>query len=371
MDYKAALSSLEAVSKETADGILIKNVPEYSHCIAGMLDPRVKKNLQKAIEHENIPVADEPNIAVLRARMGWPNTDVTNGVVFTEHTSIQSGERVIPVRIYRTSGNYKPCIVYFHGGGFFGGSLNCVENPCKCLALNADCVVISVDYRLAPEHPFPQGFDDCYDVIKEIYAAPEKYRINNNKIGVCGDSAGGNLAAVCAIRDRNEGECKIQYAALVYPTVNIGGRGNEFYKWSIKDYIIHDDRTLTQKAIMEIGKNAEEKLLTKLYLAGNAELEKNEYVSPIFMERNKGFPKTLIITAEYDYLRVEGEAYGMLLKNEVLKNEVLKNAEVDVKMIRYSGMDHAFIDKIGEYPQAEDAMKEIAKMFTNKENSYE
>jgi len=356
MDYPTALSSLEAAGRELEGGVLIKNVPEYPDCIGGLLDPRVRKNRQKAMEPKNISASRVFDLAAERANMGWPNEDVTNGAVLTEKTSIKSGNREIPVRIYRMSGNSKPCIVFFHGGGFFGGSLDCVENPCKCIAFHADCVVISVNYRLAPEHPFPQGFDDCFDVIKEIYASPEKYGIDKDKIGVCGDSAGGNLAAVCSIRDRNESGHRIQYAALVYPTVDIGGRGNGLYQWSIKDYDIHDDEALAREAIMEIGRDAEEKLLTKLYLGGNIELEKNEYVSPIFVEKVDGLPRTLIITAEYDFLRVEGEAYGMLLKT----------AGVDVKMIRYNGMDHAFIDKIGEYPQAEDAMKEIAKMFTKR-----
>ena len=353
MNYQAALSSLSMMNREPADGIIVKSVPEFPDCGAGQLDPRVRENRRKALEHRETSDRKVFNLAVERAAMGWPNTDVTDGTVLTEHTSIQSGPRKIPVRIYRTPGNCKPCIVFFHGGGFYGGSVDCVENPCKCIAFNADCVVISVDYRLAPEYPFPQGFNDCYEVIQAVYSAPEQYGVDRRKIGVCGDSAGGNLAIACALRDRNEGMHGIQYAALVYPTVNISGRGTGLYQWSIEDYVMPEDGALARDAIMEIGRNTEAKLLTKLYLAGNAELERNEYVSPVFMKSADGLPKTLIITAEYDYLRVEGEAYGRLLRN----------AGVDVKMIRYGGMDHAFIDKIGEYPQAEDAMKEIAKMF--------
>lgn len=350
-EYDKLLGILEtsAETKEV-EGIrsVIKHIPDLH--IAGDLDPRVLKVISSYTNLSEEEQTEPANVSIeaIRASMGWLNRDVTTTEITTELISIPSKEHDIPARIYRPISNeLLPAVVFFHGGGFIGGSLKTVENPCKALAEKAHAAVVSVDYRLAPEHPFPAGLEDCLTAVKWVYENAEKLGINKEQLAVCGDSAGGNLAAVCSLLDSQQGTNRIKYQALIYPVVNPGRIDTEDHRWDINEYEVFHHHELIKGVILALAGSSS--MLNKLYLQGADVTDIR--VSPLLADDLNGLPETLIINAEYDYLRLQAEAYARKLARSGVKT----------KMIQYKGMDHAFIDKIGDYPQAEDCMNEIAK----------
>lgn len=262
---------------------------------------------------------------------------------------IPSEDGDIPVRLYRPSHTEAiPVILFFHGGGFFGGTLDTVENPCKLLSERANAVVISVDYRLAPEHPFPAGLNDCYRAFEWVHAHANELNILKDRIGVAGDSAGGNLATACCLMEQERGEGRICYQALVYPVVNLGSIPTDDFEWTLDAYDISHHHDLIRGVVLALADA--DSFFNDLYLQGMADVT-HPLVSPLFADDFSSLPPTLIVTAEYDYLRLEGEAYA----------RKLSGAGVPTRLVQYRGMDHAFMDKLGDYPQAEDCMNEIAK----------
>jgi len=333
---------------------IAKPIPD-SNAI-GELDPRVfQVTLQTA--EKMASMAEQPVdpsdldgfVKGLRAMMGWNNDDVTISNVETTYKIIDGTNGPIPLRIYTpTNEGNLPAIVFFHGGGFIGGSVDVVENPCKALAEKAEAVVISVDYRLAPEHAYPAGLTDCFETVTWVYKHAEEIRVNPQQIAVSGDSAGGNLATVCALMDSEKGTGMIKFQALIYPTVNMSGIQTEDFNWSLDQYEIRNHSEFITPMITGMAGSSE--LLFQLYLQNNAEIT-DPQVSPLLSDQLSGMPHTLIAIAEFDYLKVECEAYAAKLARN----------GVPTKLIQYNGTDHAFMDKIGLYPQAEDLMNEIAK----------
>ncbi|AFS71902.1 alpha/beta hydrolase [Exiguobacterium antarcticum] len=347
-DYNKLVDLLATdMTSELQDGVqvVIKPVPDRKE--RGVLDPRVLAvTLKQQQEHlaESVPFSLE----AARAGMGWVNTDLTTTVITTEEVLIPSVAQPILARIYRPqSTELLPAVVYFHGGGFFGGTLEPVEHPCRLLAERANVVVISVDYRLAPEHPFPAGLNDCFTAVTWVYEQAEELGINRTQLAVAGDSAGGNLATVCALLDREQQTQMIQYQVLLYPVVNLAALPTDDFEWRLDDYDINENQEIVQGIVTALEDS--DGLLNRLYLQGTTDVQ-DPHVSPLFSDKLAGLPEALIITAEYDYLRLEGEAYG----------RKLARAGVKTKRIQYNGMDHAFIEKLGQYPQAEDCITEIA-----------
>lgn len=296
-------------------------------------------------------VFDGIPIGYLRASMGWDNVDMSQGVETTS-LCIEGRHGDIPLRVYTPSGPEKNrgCMMFIHGGGFMGGSLDVVENPCKLIAQLADIVVVSVDYRLCPEHRFPAGFDDCYDTLSWIYEEGcEKLHIDPEKLCVGGDSAGGNLSAVCCLKDRDEGKHRIKYAALLYPTVmRTDGSEYEGYHWSREMYNNKGSDAEVDRAVSGIREM--NPIVNKAYLDNEADVH-NPYVAPLSAKNLENLPKTLIVNAEYDFLTAEGCLYA----------KRCKAAGVDVRWMIYGGVGHAFIDKLGFFPQAQDCIAEIVK----------
>lgn len=302
-------------------------------------------------------VVDGIPIGSLRAQMGWNNVDLSGGVtVKTLNVPGSTSEYMIPVRVYTPEGEnaHRPCMVFFHGGGFMGGSPDVVENPCKLIACRADAVVVSADYRLCPEHRFPEGFNDCYDVVTWVYENGEKQLgIDPEKLSVGGDSAGGNFAAVCTMRDRDEGKHRIKYEALLYPTVmRTDGKEYEGFRWSPEMYNNPDNDERIVQAVTGIG--AMNPVVNMAYLNTPEQIH-HPYVAPLSAGDFSGLPKTLIASAEYDFLTAEARLYG----------QRLKDAGVDVRWIIYGGVGHAFLDKLGFFPQAEDCVDEIVADLLN------
>ena len=240
----------------------------------------------------------------------------------------------IPVRIYTpTGGGPFPVLVYFHGGGWVLGSIETHDTVCRSLANAADCVVVSADYRLAPEHKFPAAADDCYAATHWVTANAASFNADPERIAVGGDSAGGNLAAVVALMARDRGEPALAYQLLIYPAT---------------DYLPDTP---------SYRENAEGYLLTRddmvwfwnHYLRDEAD-GKNPYASPLRAASLRGLPPALVITAEFDPLRDEGEMYAARLRE----------AGVAADVIRYDGMIHGFVSMAAVLERGRDAVQRAA-----------
>lgn len=221
------------------------------------------------------------------------------------------------LRIYTPDGQGPfPLMVFFHGSGFVVCSLDTHDAMCRNLCAGAGCVVVSVDYRLAPEHKFPAAPDDCLAATRWVADNASALNGLGRKIMVAGDSAGGNLAAVTALRVRDEGGPKLCGQMLIYP---------------VTDYFVPGTPSMTE--------NAEGYGLTRdgmiwfwnHYVRSPAD-GVHPHASPLRASTLAGLPPALVATAEYDPLRDEGEYYA----------QALAKAGVAVDMKRWPGMNHGF-----------------------------
>ena len=238
-------------------------------------------------------------------------------VAHVEDRAIPGPAGDIPIRIYtpEASGTL-PVLVYFHGGGWVIGSIETHDATSRALANAAGCIVVSVDYRLAPEHKFPAAAEDAYAATKWVAESAAALGGDPRRIAVGGDSAGGNLAAAVCLMARDRGGPSLAYQVLIYPVTD--------YSFDTPSY----------------RENAEGYLLTKdsmgwfwnHYLRDESD-GRNPYASPLRAESLAGLPPALIITAEFDPLRDEGEAYA----------DRLREAGVPVACSRYDGMIHGFV----------------------------
>ncbi|HEY7124014.1 MAG TPA: alpha/beta hydrolase [Ktedonobacterales bacterium] len=239
----------------------------------------------------------------------------------------------IPVRIYQpgSQGPY-PVLVYFHGGGWVLGSPAFCDAACRALTNLAQCIVVSVDYRLAPEHPFPAAVDDAFDTLQWVLENAPSIGGDPQRVAVGGESAGGNLATVATLRARDEGKPLPIYQVLVYPVLN--------YAFDTPSYTENADaRPLSRESMRWFWKH---------YLP-NEEAGTHPYASPLRAESLAGLPPALVITAEYDPLRDEGEAYA----------QRLSEAGVPVVLSRYKDMTHQFFAML---PVVEDAHKAVLEV---------
>ena len=264
-------------------------------------------------------------------------------IAHIENRSIPVVTGEIPIRIYVPEGNGPfPVLVYFHGGGWVIGDLDTHDEVCRSLANRVPCAVVSVDYRLAPEHKFPVAPEDCYAATQWVAANAAQFHGDASRLAVGGDSAGGNLTAVVAQMARDRHGPPLVFQLLIYPAT--------------------DFRMNTPS----VDENAEGYLLTKQdmiwfmnhYL--NSEEEKlNPLASPFLATDLHGLPPALVITAEYDPLRDEGERYG----------QRLKEAGVPTTMSRYDGMIHGFFGMDAILDKSKLAMAESVQALQNAFNT--
>lgn len=241
----------------------------------------------------------------------------------------------VPVRVYRAvEGDGLPLLVWYHGGGWVIGDLDTADVTCRELAARAGCVLVSVDYRLAPEHRFPAAHDDCYAATVWAAAHAAELGADAGKLAVGGDSAGGNLAAVVSLRARDEGGPPIRFQLLVYPVTD-----RNFETPSYRDNA--DGYLLTRDGMIWFWDH---------YLGSDGD-GAHPHASPLRAESLAGLPPAHVVTAEYDPLRDEGEAYA----------ERLREAGVPVTLTRYPGQIHAFFGMHGILDDAARAADEAAE----------
>ncbi len=241
----------------------------------------------------------------------------------------------INIRIYRpVSDQILPVIVYYHGGGWVFGNVESTDAGCQLLAERSPAIVVSVDYRLAPEYPFPTPLYDAYDALVWVYEHIQDFGGNAAELTVAGDSAGGNLATVVAYLAATLNGPKINAQALIYPVVNV-----DFTTASYKTYGKHYG---LDKQGMQ-------------WFAGHYTDEENylnPLVSPLQIADVSVLPKTLIIAAEADVLYDEGLAYA----------HKLADAGVSVEHVNMPGLIHSYFSKMNFFEDATvDTVEKIAK----------
>ncbi len=266
----------------------------------------------------------------------------------------------IPFRVYLPIERKEslPVLYYIHGGGFFGGHMGVVDQLVKMIVEKFNIIAVSIDYRLAPENPYPKGHEDCYEGLKWVYVHCQEFGGNPKNIFVAGDSAGGNLTQYCTTRDLEDGTHMVKGQLLLYPTVNMGGIDDKYSHWSTEKYSIHPKHRKVVEVTLSMmgGYNGMTNLLRDIL--GTTEVM-NRYLTPYMMDV-KGLPPTFLTVGQHDFLFVECMAYA----------KKLVDASVETKTVVYKGMGHAYGDNIGVYPQSEDCAMEMGQFIMKHSKEY-
>jgi acetyl esterase len=240
-------------------------------------------------------------------------------VAEARNIELQGPNGPINARLYKPRGmSTPPLTVYYHGGGFVAGSLDTHDGACREMAANAKTAVLSVDYRLAPEHPFPAGIEDAYHTLVWASSNASALEVDTTRIAVAGDSAGATIALVTAIRARNERGPILSAQLILYPCTDLRNTAYTSRQENAEGY-----------GLTEVAR----KMLMGLY-APDEQLRHDPRVSPLLERNLAGLPPTLIITCQYDPLRDEGLAMA----------EALYTAGADVTARSADGMIHGFIN---------------------------
>jgi acetyl esterase len=243
----------------------------------------------------------------------------------------------VPVRIYTpVDADAYGLLVYFHGGAFFLGSLNTHDHVARNLAKETGLEVISVDYRLAPEAAFPAGLEDCHAVVRWAAENGEALKWDGKTLALAGDSSGGTFVAAVAALAHDEGFDRITHQVLLYPSLDL-------------DFDVDRYESLRENAEGYGVETAGLKGFNSFYFQSGADAA-NPLVSPIKREDLSGLPPALIVTAEYDPMRDEGELYG----------QRLKEAGVEVTVSRYAGANHGFAQNFSWIPEYHKVFGETA-----------
>lgn len=251
-------------------------------------------------------------------------TSLTPPIGATDHTVASRHDRhQIPVRVFRPKQRWRDTVlVFFHGGGWVTGDVETYTPTCQRMADMTGSLVIAVEYRLAPEHPFPSGLEDCYDVIHRLLEAPATVGLrSSDELVLVGDSSGGNLVAAVSLLLRERGPRSVRRQVLLYPVTH----------WD------HDPVTSPFDSVREHGEdyrltNTEVQDYHALYLI-DPQQRHNPLVAPLLAGDFSHQPDTLVMTAELDLLRDEAEAYG----------HALRQAGNVVRIHRVAGALHGFI----------------------------
>ncbi len=249
--------------------------------------------------------------------------------------TVPGAEGDLRARVYRPeAAGPLPTVLFLHGGGWVIGDLDTHDNMVRNVCRHARAVVVAVDYRLAPEHPFPAAADDAVAAARWVAQHLDEFG-GDDRLAVAGDSAGGNLAAVVAQVLRDDGTPLVAQF-LIYPAVDAEGEYPSRVE-NAKGYFLEKDT------------------MDWFYghYAGAWEDAKDARLSPLHHADLAGLPPAVVVTAEYDPLRDEGEAYG----------KALEAAGVTAHVLRYDGMSHGFFDMGGASPAAQAAIEESCARF--------
>ncbi|MBL8175434.1 MAG: alpha/beta hydrolase [Bryobacterales bacterium] len=301
------------------------------------LDPNVRALLDQ-IAALGLPPME--TLTPAEARLAASNRDPAimgppQQVEHVQDISIPGPAGGIPARLYRGSAQPgRPGMVFFHGGGWVVCGLHTHDVICRAIARQAEAAVVSVDYRLAPEHQFPAAVDDAYAAVTWVADHAADLGIDPARLTVGGDSAGGNLATVVSILSRDRHGPPIACQALVYPVTDLSSLDTP-------SYIEFAEGCNLTRAMM---------LWFRGHYLAKEEDALHPHASPLRAPDLGGLPPALIVTAECDPLRDEAEAYAVRLEQ----------AGVPVLLRRFDGMIHPFFSMSGAIPQGAQALRMVA-----------
>lgn len=278
----------------------------------------------------SVPEARE-RFADLFASMDAPD------VARTREFAIEGPGGDVPLRLYLPEGERPhPVLVTFHGGGYVLGDLDTHDPFCRTMTNAAECAVLSVDYRLAPEHPFPAGVKDAYRAVEWVAERGDGAHLDPDRIAVGGDSAGGNLSAAVTLMARDRGGPDIDHQLLVYPAVHSPVLGTpESYTENAEGYFLELDsmQWFTEKYVQD-----------RIHL-------RNAYNAPLLARDLSDLPPATVITAGFDPLRDEGQEYADRLASD----------GVPVEQVHYDDMIHGFVSMLGVVDAASEAVDVMAQ----------
>jgi acetyl esterase len=288
----------------------------------GVLDPWVATWLA---ENPLPPIAGSPELlALARGPFAPPSTREFAAVVDEEIEGV-------PVRVYRPSARATGLLVYLHGGGWCIGGIDLMDNVARELGHFTGTAVVSVGYRLAPEHPFPAGLDDCERVVRWALTHTDRFGVRPDQVLVAGESAGGNLAAAVTLRLRGAAEVPLAGQILIYPVLDSNASA-------------HPSR---EEFIGIVVTAADGEFFWSSYTAGRPEVEGDPAVVPLRAPSLAGLPPALLILGGCDFLRDEGRAYAQRLRADGVPT-------VD---LCYPGQPHGFMNLM--FPAAGPAYEQI------------
>jgi acetyl esterase len=297
------------------------------------LDPKARALLDQMAAAGGQPLSNQ---SVIDARNGVLAFAQLGGepepVAHVEDRELPGPDGAIPVRIYTPAGSGPfPVVTFFHGGGWVLCNIDTHDPVCRSLANGARCIVVSVDYRLAPEHKFPAAPHDCYAATQWVINNATLINGDPARVAVGGDSAGGNLAAVVALMARDRRDPAPIFQLLVYPATDYYKPGTPSHHQNAEGYFLTRDDMVW---------------FWNHYLNSDADAS-NPYACPLRAGSLAGLPPALVITAEFDPLRDEGETYAARLRE----------SGVAAEMVRYDGMIHGFFSMGGMLEQGRDALE--------------
>lgn len=261
------------------------------------------------------------------------------GAVKHLEASPYEGDVPVPLRVYEPEADPPyPTLVYFHGGGWVLGNLDCYDNFCRLLCARSDCLVVSVGYRLAPENPFPDGFLDCAGATRWVIENAPALGVNPDRVGVGGDSAGGNLAAAVCRKAAYDGFASLAFQLIIYPILD--------YSCEYPSFEENAEGYLLETADMD--------WFWDHYLTHPIH-GRNPYVSPLGGTLPANLPPAHVVTCEFDPLRDQGVEYAGRLEE----------AGVEVTHEHYEGQIHGFLGFLHEpeLPGASDELGAIGDLL--------
>ena len=298
------------------------------------LAPEIKAFLEKQAA-SGAPAVWEAPLSEIRANTQgrMATSGPVESIMEISNRFIPGPSSDLPIRIYRPTDNPgAPAIVHFHGGGFVLNYLDMYDASMARLANQSGFTIIGVHYQKAPEHPFPIPFDDCYATLLWTISHAEELKIDAKKIGVAGDSAGATLASAVALKARDN-NISLAFQALIYPC-----NGRDF---TTESYLnLATGYGLSTQAM---------KWFWEQYLQGD-QYDQNPYAVPMSATGFAGLPPAIVITAEYDPLRSDGENYAVLLQRD----------GVPVTYNQFDGMIHGFFTNMAVTPTAQVAIDFVA-----------
>jgi acetyl esterase len=255
-----------------------------------------------------------------------------------EGLRVPSPEGGIDARLYRPSAEPRlPTIMFLHGGGWVMGTLDQYDSLCRFLARESKCAVFAVDYRLAPEHPYPAATEDCFAALEWLGANAHAHDLDAGRLAIAGDSAGGNLSTAIALAARERSGPSLRHQALLYPVI---------------------DRRCDTASHKELDRYLLTSSMMRWYwdnYVGDRSESDVPLAAPASFASLEGLPPATVLTAEFDPLRDEGEAYAC----------ALARSGVPTELVRVPGMIHGFAYMIGLVDAAETWLRHVARRLSH------